>query len=163
MSALLIRFYKDRSGAAAAEMALILPLALIVMFVSFEAANYIYTEQKIIKAVRQGARYAGRLPFNQYTCPSAIDAGSVTSIKTVTLTGSPTGTDSLIGGWEVGDINVTMACNGATVTGIFEGNTGGAPVVTVSATADYISLFPGMADVNFAQVRASAQATVNGI
>nr|WP_298932123.1 TadE/TadG family type IV pilus assembly protein [uncultured Erythrobacter sp.] len=162
--ALLTSFTKDRRGSAGAEMALMLPLMLAVIFATFEAGHYFYTEQKIIKSVRQGARYAGRLPFANYTCPAAIDAAAASQVKTVTRTGSLTGTTPLIKDWAQDDITVTVACNSATTTGVFKSNVGGAPVVTVSATAPYTSLFAQLLTSSSAtQVRASAQATVNGI
>ncbi|MEP3049783.1 MAG: TadE/TadG family type IV pilus assembly protein [Erythrobacter sp.] len=164
MKHLFTSFARDERGAAGAEMALVLPLMLIVMFTTFEAGNYFFTEHKIVKAVRQGARYAGRLPFASYACPATVEAAAINQIRTVTRTGSLNGTTPLISGWENADITVTMACNSATTTGIFEGNAGGAPVVTVSATADYGSLFDFLEEGEDGPiVRASAEAVVNGI
>ncbi|QUL38123.1 TadE/TadG family type IV pilus assembly protein [Erythrobacter sp. JK5] len=158
------RFGKDQRGSAAAEIALILPMMLVVLFSTFEAGHYFYTEHKIIKAVRQGARYAGRLPFDTYTCPSTVNGAAVSQIKTVTRTGSVGGTDPLIKDWTDGDITVSVLCNSSTTTGVFRSKTGGAPVVTVSATASYPSLFDFLlAQGESVQVFASAQATVNGI
>ncbi|MFL0357715.1 TadE/TadG family type IV pilus assembly protein [Erythrobacter sp. GH1-10] len=164
MTTLAIRFAKDRSGNAGAEMALMLPLMLTVMFATFEAGHYFYNEQKIIEAVRNGARYAGRLPFSAYSCPSTMIGTTVNQIKTVTRTGKPDGTTPLIRDWTDGDIDVTVTCNSATTTGIYAGNSGGAPIVTVSATATYNSLFArALTGSSATQVRASAQSTVNGI
>ena len=157
-------FLIDCKGAAAAEMALVLPLMLAVIFVTFEAGHYFYTEHKIVKSVRHGARYAGRLPFDTYSCPSTVDATAAAQIRTVTRTGSLGGTNPLISGWEDGDITITVACDIGTTTGVFESNTGGAPIVTVSATADYPSLFGELfEDGQTPVVRASAEAAVNGI
>lgn len=157
-------FSRDDRGAAGAEMALMLPIMLALFFVSFEAGHYFYTEHKIVKSVRQGARYAGRLPFDTYSCPAGIDPAAVSQIQAVTRTGSLDGTVPLIAGWENSDITVTMTCESTTTTGIFQSNTGGAPVVTVAATASYPSLFGTLTDIdNDAQVVASAQAVVNGI
>ena len=163
MRRLALSYARDRRGSAAAEIALMLPLMLIVMFSTFEAAHYFYTEQKIIEAVRQGARYAGRLPFSSYTCPGSINGTTADEIKTVTRTGTVGGTDPLIRGWSNTDITVTLACNSGTSTGVFQGNAGGAPIVTVAATADYSSLFGAFSGFTATQVRASSQATVNGI
>ncbi len=157
-------FKRDERGAAGAEMALMLPIMLALIFTTFEAGHYFYTEHKIVKAVRQGARFAGRLPFDNYSCPATIDAAAVSQIQTVTRTGSLTGANPLIADWENTDITVTVACNSATTTGIYQANAGGAPVVTVAATADYGSLFAQLLDQGDSPiVRASAQAVVNGI
>lgn len=164
MTRLLIRFASEKRGTAGAEMALMLPLMMIILFTAFEAGHYFYTEQKIIEAVRQGARYAGRLPFDSYTCPSTIDAAATGRIKTVTRTGKVDGTVPLIKGWTDGDITVSVACDSGTTTGVFKGNAGGAPVVTVEATADYTSLFAEVVTgIDPILVRASAQSPVNGI
>jgi Flp pilus assembly protein TadG len=164
MTGWLIRFAKEEKGTAATEVALMLPLMLAVLFATFEAGHYLYTEQKIIEAVRQGARYAGRLPFASYTCPSTMDGTAIAAVKTVTLTGKVGGTTPLIKDWSASDISVSVACNSGTTTGVFKGNTGGAPVVTVAATANYSSLFNQIVTGSSAtQVRASAQAVVNGI
>jgi len=62
------QFLRDTKGASAAEMALVLPLLLVLMFGPFELAHYFWTEHKVVKGVRDGARYASRLGFTNYTC-----------------------------------------------------------------------------------------------
>ena len=159
-------FLRDENGAAAAEMALMIPLLLTLMFVGFEAGHYFYQEQKIIKAVREGARYAGRLSFSNYQCGSATDGTAVTLVRNVTRTGLPAGTDApRIAGMAADDITVTHRCDATYEdAGIFRGTTGGAPIVLVQARADYNSLFEqlGLIDSS-AIVQASAEAVVNGI
>jgi len=154
-------FKRHQGGAAAAEMALVLPLLLIIMFGGFEAGHYFYTEQKIIKAVREGARYAGRLPFDQFTCSTA---NREADIQEVTRTGLLSGGTPLISGWENDDITVTVGCDATATSGIFTSLAGGARIVTVSATADYPSLFEALGFIDStASVNASAQAVVMGI
>ena len=160
------RFFTDETGAAAAEMALMLPLLMILMFGGFEAGHFFYNEHKIVKAVRDGARFAGRLPFSAYDC-GAGTTSQAAMIQNVTRTGvSDTAAKPLISGWtDNADVNVTVTCNTNTTTqGIYAGKTDGAPVVTVAAVAPYPSLFGALglldADIN---VRASAQAVVNGL
>jgi Flp pilus assembly protein TadG len=157
-------FWRNQTGAAGAEMALMLPLLLAIMFGGFEAGHYFYTEQKIIKAVRDGARYAGRLPFSEYTCAGVVTR--VADITAVTRTGTLKGVTPLIKGWSATidqDIKVRVACNPTFTDGIFT-EAGGARVVTVSATADYPSLFEALGFIDSdASVNASAQAVVMGI
>lgn len=158
-------FRLDQSGAAAAEMALMLPLMVVLLFGGFEAGHYFYTEHKIVKAVREGARYAGRLPFGAYSC-SAGTTSMATAIQTVTRTGVAAGTTPRISGWtDNADVTVTVVCNTATTTkGIFTDKADGAPIVTVAARADYPSLFGALGLIDgTASVRASAQAVVNGL
>lgn len=154
-------------GAAAAEMALLLPILLALMFGGFEAGHYFYTEQKVIQAVREGARYAGRRPFADYPCGGTTSAAAVTDIVKVTRTGTldPADTTPRISNWDASLITVSHACDaGFAGQGIYKTNAVGAPVVTVSAAADYPSLFGtlGFIDGTF-QVRSSSQAVVNGI
>ena len=158
-------FTLRNDGAAAAEMALMLPLLMLLMFGGFEAAHYFYTEQKVIQAVREGARYAGRRPFADFPCGGAASAGAVTAVKSVTRTSHLHGQPTRISNWDNTLITVTHTCNASFANaGIFKGNPNGAPVVTVSAAADYPSLFGtlGLIDGTY-QVRSSAQAVVNGI
>lgn len=157
-------FIRDRSGTAGAEMALMVPLLLIMLFGSFEAANYFYTEQKVIKAVREGARYAGRLPFASYTCPAGIDGTAVAQIRQVTRTGTLSGQPALISGWADSDVTVSLTCTAVADSRVFSGNGGNAPIVQVSAVVAYPSLFAALGLIDSqASVRASAEAVVNGI
>ncbi|MGL5837065.1 MAG: TadE family protein, partial [Sphingorhabdus sp.] len=58
-------FMQCRKGAAAAEMALVTPLLMIIMFGAFELGNYFYSQHVVTKAVRDGARFASRsLPID---------------------------------------------------------------------------------------------------
>ena len=54
------RLAADRAGSAAAEMALVLPLLLVIMFGTFELGHFFYSEHIVQKAVRDAARYASR-------------------------------------------------------------------------------------------------------
>ena len=160
-----LAFLRDTRGAAAAEMALMIPLLLILMFVGFEAGHYFYTEHKVIKAVREGARYAGRQPWGNINCTDPIDTDAETRIKQVTLTGRLTGTVPRVPGMTLASITVTPDCNTDFVgDGIFKGTTVGAPIVLVEARTGYNSLFGqlGLTDTTI-DVQASAQAVVNGI
>lgn len=163
---------RDQSGAAAAEMALILPLLLVLLFGGFEAGHYFWTEHKVIKAVRDGARYAGRQSFDDLNCDTQ-DAGVVDNIILLTRTGSlDPAAGPLVQGWTRDDVTVSVSCN-ATDTGIYEvrsaavlggGETPGAPIVTVSATVEYPSLFGNLGfDTDGITVHASAQSPVMGL
>ena len=155
-------FFREERGAAAAEMALVLPLLVIMMFAGFEAGHYFYIEQKVVKAVREGARYAGRLPFSSYDCASGA-VNQIAQIKAVTRTGKAdgTGTDR-INGFNDADITVELSCNATFSAGLYQ-KLGTAPRVRVLAAVDYTSLFGTLGfDITGAQVRAVAQAAVMG-
>lgn len=161
------RIFADRCGAAAAEMALIAPLLLAILFGSVELGNYFYNEHKLVKAVRDGARYAARQQFSNYSActgsvPTSGTAGSVyentklmvrkgkldtTAVDllpnwsgvTASCTGNPTG----------GCFEVTMSCTtqlsdstlgNLALGGIYANVTTGAPTVVVSARVPYYPL-----------------------
>ena len=168
----LIHFLRDTRGAAAAEMALMIPLLLTLMFAGFEAGHYFYTQQQVIKAVREGSRYAGRLGFSAFPCGGTADPAAIANIKEVTLTGtapnlSPVArnTNPRVRGMEHSDITVTYRCDANFAdAGIFKGSTGGAPIVLVSASTGYNSLFEQLGVIDSsAIVQASSEAVVNGI
>jgi Flp pilus assembly protein TadG len=174
MRNVLIRFARDDRGSAATEMALSIPILIILMFGSFELGKYFLDEHKIVNAVRDGARYAARQPFTEY--PSCTPSGAVvTRIRNVTRTGQTAagGTPRLTYWTNPSTITVTASCTttattdgGTTVnlSGIYTGVAGGAPVVEVRASVPYTPLFGqlGIASTTL-RLHARSQATVNGI
>jgi len=67
----LARLYRDRKAAAAAELALVTPFILALMFGSAELGNYFADQHALEKQVRDGARFASRLEFSStYDCPA---------------------------------------------------------------------------------------------
>jgi Flp pilus assembly protein TadG len=170
-------FLRNERGAAAAEMALMLPLLVVMLFVTFEGGYFLWNEHKVVKGVRDGARYAGRMDFTKYTCPTTVDAATETSIKNVTRTGFPTadnpnitGTDDpMIIGWSntAPGVTVTLSCVGS-MGGLYAANSDTAPIVTVSARVPYPdSPLTGLAavlgfDTNI-NLNAQAQSPVMGL
>lgn len=177
----------DRTGAAAAEMALVAPMLIILMFGSFELGNYFMSEHALAKAVRDGARFASRLPASTYSCPSGGTDGSAgtfatgtsglqSQIKNVTRTGSIDGSATpRLSYWTAAQettaapsgspITLTITCRLATsFTGVFSGLPGNVPVVTVAADVRYPSLFGqlGLSDANL-RLQSQSQAPVMGI
>jgi Flp pilus assembly protein TadG len=173
---LLSRFRKDSKAAAAAEMALIMPMMFALMFTTFEGGNYMWTEHKVVKGVRDGARYAGRLPFGSFTC-SGIDSAAEANIKNLTRTGKITGGTAKVKGWADDDISVTVDCDnddalGYSDQGIYTNWTPvasgvphpGAPHVTVSTVVEYPAIVGLLGfDTSGVIVRAQANAPVTGI
>jgi len=137
------------SGSAAVEMALVTPLLLTLMFGSFELGNYFLDEHVVTKAVRDGARYAARLPATEYYSGNSCSAGPYTgtklsAIQNVTRTGRSdnTGTPRLITWTSPTTISVSVACKPvATYPGIYTTLPGDVPVVTVVATVPYNTVF----------------------
>jgi len=160
-----------RSGSAAVEMALVIPLLVILMFGSFELGSYFLDNHVVAKAVRDGARYAARRPFTNYAACAGVPGGTVaTDTRNLVRTGKLSGGAARLRGWtDPATISISISCDTAGVggvpyTGIYNGMATGAPVVTVSADVPYQSLFGG---VGFSSVgltlHAQSQAAVTGI
>lgn len=152
-------------GAAGAEMALVTPLLIVIMFGAFEAGNFFWSQQIVGKAVRDGARYAARRPLTDYAgCAPSTSVRDDT--RNVTRTGRVSGGTPRIANWTAATtVSVTMpaGCNASFSGGIYRNNAGGAPTVTVSATVPYNSLFGTLGFTTATlNMRAEAQAAVMG-
>lgn len=166
------RFLSCTRGAAAAEMALIVPLAVLILFSSIEAGHYIYQEHQVVKGLRDGGRWAARQSFDVINCrsgsASTIPADLVTSVKNLTRTGKLSGGTARIAGWDNADITIEVDCPpplpGETEhTGIYDSGEP-APQVTISTNFSYNSLFNGLGVLTDSiSLSGSHQATVMGI
>ncbi|GLV25616.1 TadE/TadG family type IV pilus assembly protein [Sphingobium sp. Cam5-1] len=141
----LSRLASSNDAAAAAEMALVTPILIVLMFGSFEVGNYFLSEHVVAKAVRDGARYAARQSFNYFTCPAGVDSSVVTNTQNVTRTGQvASGGPARLAGWtNPATVSVTLTCaaiSGGNYSGIYQGMSN-VPKVKVSATVPYTSLF----------------------
>lgn len=185
-------FRVAREGSAAAEMALVAPMLIGLMFGSFELGNYFMSEHAVAKAVRDGARFASRLPASTYICPAGGADGSAGSfatgtaavlaqsqIKNVTRTGSivddPVNVPPRLRYWTAAQesaplpngspITLTVTCRlASTYTGIFSGIEGNVPVITVAANVHYPSLLGqlGLSGTNL-RLQSQSQVPVMGI
>ena len=156
-----------RSGAAAAEMALVTPLLVLLLFGGIETAYYFYCEHQVVKGVRDGARFASRQSFTGINClsGSSISGPLQTDIKEVTRTGSISGGTPRVPSWDNNDqVTIDKTCAGADYTRGIYATEPSAPIVTVSATVPYQSLFAGVGIINDSyQLKASQQTAVMGI
>jgi Flp pilus assembly protein TadG len=138
-----------RRGAAAVELALMLPLLTVMLFGGIEVSYYFYNEHQIIKGLRDGARYASRQSFVSINCTgSTIPTTVEDSIKEVARTGQVSGGTARVPGWANEDIAIDLTCPGAdggtaVTTGIYAEEPD-APVVTLSTTVGYEPLFAGV-------------------
>lgn len=158
---------EHRDGAAAAELALMIPLLLAILFGSVELGTYFYNEHKLVKAVRDGARYAARQRFSNYSaCTGSVGtsgtAGSVyENTKLLVRKGKlDTTASDLLPRWSGvtascagnpagGCFEVTMSCTpnltddsggNLNLGGIYTNETAGAPTVVVNARLPYRSV-----------------------
>ena len=160
------RLSTDRSGTAAAELALVLPLLLTMMFSTFELGNYFLAEHIVQKAVRDAARYAARLPMINY--PSCVPtAAATTQIQLMAQTGRPDigGAPQKLQGWNNKDMTtVTLTCVATgTYTGIYTQFPTGVTVVKVSASVPYPTLLGTMGiAIPTLKIGAESQSAVYG-
>jgi Flp pilus assembly protein TadG len=154
-------------------MALVLPLLLALLMGSVELGNYFMNEHVVVKAVRDGSRYASRQNFSNFTaCNGSVDDPVLSNTRTVVKQGLASGGSDLID-WTGATIGVTMSCStSATSTtygtqnmaGIYNGRSTGAPIVTVEASVPYKPVLAsfGFTGIGFT-LNASQRSAVMGI
>lgn len=163
---------RNSHGSAAAEMALVLPILLALIFSALELGNYFRSEHVLIKGVRDGAVYAARQQISNYDCSVASPAVPTTVVnnsKALARTGQLAGGTDRLPLWTDGSttFTITASCvtsaGGETLLGIYQVNGGKVPVITVSADVPYQSVVaalglgsPGL------RLRAVQQAVVTG-
>lgn len=164
-------FVRDRSGAAAAEMALMIPLLVVLMFTALEGAHYLYVEHQVVKGVRDGARYGARQPLSTFGCTAATttaqtisDATIKAAIIEVARTGQVAGGTPRVSTWSSAsppnDVYFTCA---AVTSGVYA-TLAAAPQITVKAVVPYPSLFGALTGITTSfKVAAQNQAPVVGI
>jgi Flp pilus assembly protein TadG len=163
-----IHLLRDNNATAAAEMAMVMPFLIILMFGSFELGNYFYNEHIVVKAVRDGARYASHRPFTDYTGCGTPPGNLPGDVQTMTRTGqlAPGGTP-LLANWTDNNtisVIVTTCDTSGTYSGIYNGQAQGALVVTVTATVPYQSILGTLGiDTTLFNLNATSQAAVMGI
>lgn len=163
------RFAFDRSGTAGVEMALVLPFLLVLMFAGLEAGHFFWTEHKLVKAVRDGARYASRLEVGSL-CDGAtavLDSGTEDDIQLLTRTGQITDTAATptVPGWSADAVVVTVSCQAFVSDGIYNDLGGAGPIVTVaSGSVPYPSIFGQLGLLTTSlNLSAKSSAAVTGI
>lgn len=165
------RLSRCQSAAAAVEFALCLPFLMALIFGSMEGGNYVLTEHKVVKGVRDGARYAARLPFDNFDCENgqvvdtAENADVVDKIKNVTRSGHPGGGPVRVKGWgsDPADVSVSLDCDDTWTSGLYQ-TRDAAPRVLVATRVAYPSVLGTLGfDTTGAVVRAQAQAAVMGL
>jgi Flp pilus assembly protein TadG len=136
---------KGEAGSSAVEFALILPIALTLLFGFFEMGRLFMSYNIASAAVRDAGRFAARLPAN---CTGLTTAGDDVRVQNLARTGTvDAGGTPLLAGWtNNASIAISASCldnTGATYSGSFEGISQ-IPSIQVTATAPFNSLFAGL-------------------
>jgi Flp pilus assembly protein TadG len=155
----------NKDGVAAAETAMLTPILLVLLFGAFEMGKYFLDEHVLMKAVRDGARYAGRQSFASMPCGGT--ATNEAAIKNFVRFGNIAGTGNpRLPYWTNNStITITITCDSSgTYSGIYAGLTGGAKRVLVNASIPYGSLFGAIGfDATTLNVVGQSHAAVTGI
>lgn len=157
-------FLRCERGGPAAELALLLPLLVLMLFGAVEMGYYLYNEHQVVKGVRDGARFAARQSFVSINCGTgySMPAATKTAIQEVTRTGRPSGGTARVPGWVNANVQVAVSCK-TLPNGIYKDEPA-APIVTVTAQVAYKSLFNGLGVLTDTyRLNARQEAAVMGI
>ena len=131
-----------QTGSASVEFALILPLLMVLLFGGIEAGHFVWTQHKLVEAVRDGARFAGRLPIRE-VCEGDTDvmtSETENNIILLTRTGQIASdtANAKVPGWAADQVTVEPNCGAYVTTGLYaefaaEYAGAGGPVIVVQA------------------------------
>jgi Flp pilus assembly protein TadG len=162
---LIARLWADSRAAAGAEMVLVIPILAALMFGCFELGRYFLDQHVVVKAVRDGARFAGRQSFTDMPCGGTSSVEG--TIKNIVRYGNATGSGGpRLNYWtNANTVTISVACDtSGTYSGIYNGMASGAAVVTVSASVPYTSLFGLLGfDTTGLTLNAKSESAVMGI
>lgn len=164
-----LRALADERGGASVEMALMVPLLVVLLFGGFEAGHFVWTQHKLAEAVRDGARFASRLSINDLCdgSSSVMTSDTEDEIKLLTRTGQVASSTAMakVPGWTDAEVEVTVSCEAFVDTGIYSDlGTQGAVVTVKADDVPYPSLFNslGLIDTTF-KLSAKSNAPVIGV
>ena len=149
--------WRSAKGTASLEFAMILPMMLVLFVGAFEGGRLFWDYHVLTKAVRDGARFAARLPAD---CSGLINAADVTNVQQLTRTGTiDASADPVITGWtDNTSISVTATCfdnSSDAYSGLYE-DQDQIPLISVRAAITFNYLFAGL-------IFDDAQATLGAI
>jgi hypothetical protein len=166
---------RDSNASAAAEMALVLPLLLVIMMGSVEGGNYFLAEHAVIKQVRDGARYASRIPIEaNYSCtPPQATNDAETEIRNITRTGTIDGSGQLRRPYSDEEVTcgglaqtvvVSVRCaDKDTYPGMWRAMGTDIPIVKVESAVKYNPVLSGIALSGTLCIRAESEIPVIGL
>jgi TadE-like protein len=178
------RLLNNRAGTAAAELALVIPILLTLMFGSLELGNLFLDEHALSKQVRDGARFGSRLQLSDsFACPADVflEDDATEQIIKVTKDGVVTGTGNprWTGYWDrtcttdPATLTVSIKCvqksavdtEDSGSTGMYTSLDGDEiPVVQVSGAVRYRSILAAIGfDSTNVCLRAESEAPVMGV
>lgn len=132
MLRLLNKFIRSRSGVAAVEFALLVPIILTSAALIIELGRGLAQASAVEKGLRGGAMLAARSSW------PLVDATELSNIKNMVMTGTVDGSGSpLVDGW-VDTSTVTITTSTTTISGE------DINIVSITAEAPFNELLPGI-------------------
>lgn len=130
------RLRSDRSGASAAEFALIVPLLALLITAAIDFGGLIFTRLQVASATHAGASYAAAQGFDEDAITTAITGGAsiaVTAATPIETCGCPNAATGI----------TAAECGATCPAGGLAGN-----YVTVSAATNYTLIYswPGLSN-----------------
>ena len=146
---MIARFLSHSRGTASVEFALILPMLVILLFGAMETGHFVWTQHKLAEAVRDGARFASRLPVERVCngSSSVLSTADIDQIKLITRTGQLSNVNArpAVPGWTAAQVQVEPFCQAFVSTGIYSDLGEAGPIIRVRASGvAYPSLFNGL-------------------
>ncbi|RWC87343.1 MAG: pilus assembly protein [Mesorhizobium sp.] len=130
------RFHHDEQGAALVEIAIVMPLVLLLSAGVFEFSNIFNTRLLLAAGVEDAARYMARCSSDWDTC-SALATN-------LAVNGAVTNGSARVTGWTTGQVSITKAKSiqaiDSTGTELYLSSTGTVIVVKVSTAYPYPTL-----------------------
>lgn len=161
---------RNRDGAAAAELALVLPLLLTILFGSLEMGRFFWSEHQLVQAVRDASVFASRQRIDHFDCAAGtVDSAVTTPVTNLVRTGELSGGTDRLPNWTdaAASVNVTLACvtaaGGTNLSGMYRTNDNVVPVITVAASVPYHVILGGFGMTGAYSLNASQQSAVMGI
>ena len=162
-------FLANTRATASVEFALLVPMLIILLFGGTEAGHFVWSQHKLAEAVRDGARYAARLPIDT-VCDGSTEVladPQLADVKLITRTGQldDAAARPVVPGWTDAQVTVTVSCESFVDTGIYNDLNAAGPIVTVSATnVTYPSMFNALGGLSRnVSLNAFSHAAVIGI
>lgn len=163
-----VRLNSDRRGATMLELAVVLPVVMMLGMGAIEFGNLIYKDHLLWNGVRDGARYLARLPYDS-TNTTQIAANDAKA-KNIAVTGVTSGGTARVATWTTGQVTVayTTVANASTcgTGGVQQCYRGASSItmVTVSTSFSYQSLgFMGFIGLGSTTLTASHQERLIGM
>jgi Flp pilus assembly protein TadG len=163
------KLFRDENAAAAVEMALALPLLIVLAWGPLEIGNYFLDEHMLVKGVRDGAVYAAHQDITNFTCGTGVAQTVKDNTKNIVRSGQLSGGTDRLRNWGTATFDITLQCvtqsdSGTALSGIYKINGGNVPIITVTALVTYT---PILGNLGFRPatltLSATQQATVMGI